>query len=158
MKKTMLIMLALLCFTGCGSLAKAEEQEIVSFSYQNIRMTPHGEAAPVIAALGEPKTYTEEASCAFDGLDKTYYYGPFYFTTYPLDGKDYIHTLWFADDTVATEEGIRIGSTQELVEEAYGKAAFNGTNAYILVKGNSKLTVVITEGTVSNIRYDGMLD
>ena len=89
-------------------------------------------------------------------MDKTYYYGSFYLSTYPLDGKDCIYNLWFADDTVATEEGIRIGSTQSQVEEAYGRDCFNGTNCFVLTRGQSRLVILMEEGKVSSIRYEGI--
>ena len=157
MKKVVIILLALLCLTGCAAPEVPTGEENFTFIYQGVAISPHGDAAPVIEALGEPKSYTEESSCAFEGLDKTYYYGPFYLATYPMDGKDYVYTLWFADDTVATEEGIRIGSNQADVESVYGADSFNGTNAYVLIKGNSKLMILITEGEVSAIRYEGMI-
>lgn len=158
MKKVVIILLALLCLTGCASPEAPAEKENFTFIYQGVAISPHGDAAPVVEALGEPKRYTEEASCAFEGLDKTYYYGSFYLATYPMDGKDYVYTLWFADDTVATDDGIRIGSTQAQVELAYGKNAFNGTNAFEMTKGRSKLTILITDGMVSGVRYEGIID
>ena len=158
MKKVVIILLALLCLTGCASPEAPAEEEKFTFIYQGVAISPHGDAAPVIEALGEPKSYTEEASCAFEGLDKTYYYGSIYISTYPMDGKDYVYTLWFADDTVATAEGIHIGSTQAEVESAYGKESFNGTNAFEMTKGNSRLTVLITDGMVSGVQYEGIID
>jgi hypothetical protein len=157
MNRICAFLLAVLCLTGCAAPNAAPEQEVLCFTYQNVKITPHAEAAPIISSLGEPKTYTEEASCAFEGMDKTYYYGSFYLATYPMEGKDYVYMLWFADDTVATEEGIRIGSNQADVESVYGADSFNGTNAYVLIKGNSKLMILITEGEVSAIRYEGMI-
>lgn len=158
MKRILLLLLILLCLTGCGAPEGPETQENFTFTYSGVEITLHGDAAPVLAALGEPKSYTEEASCAFEGLDKTYYYGPFYLTTYPMEDKDRVYTLWFADDTVSTAEGICIGSTQTQVEEVYGADAFNGANAFELTKGNSKLTILITDGLVSGVRYEGISD
>ena len=158
MKKVVIILLALLCLTGCAAPEVPTGEENFTFIYQGVAISPHGDAAPVIEALGEPKSYTEESSCAFEGLDKTYYYGSFYLSTYPMDGKDFVYMLWFADDTVTTAEGIRIGSTQAQVETAYGKDAFNGTNAFEMTKGSSKLTILITDGMVSGVRYEGIID
>lgn len=158
MKRMIILLLAMLCLTGCAAPDAPIEQEMLTFVYNGVEITPHANAAPVIEALGEPKSYTEEASCAFEGLDKTYYYGSMYISTYPMDGQDYVYTLWFADDTVTTAEGIRIGSPQSQVEEAYGADTFNGTNAFELTKGNSKLTILITDGLVSGVRYEGILD
>lgn len=158
MKRMMILLLAMLCLAGCAAPEAPAGEENLTFVYHGVAISPHGDAAPVIEALGEPKSYTEEASCAFEGLDKTYYYGSIYISTYPLDGKDYIYTLWFADDTVTTAEGIRIGSARSEVEKAYGDDYFNGTNTCELTKGNSKLTILVTDGLVSAVRYEGIPD
>ena len=157
MKRNSLFLLAaimLLSLVGCGSTDIDPQEENFSFTYNGTKITLGAEAAPIIDALGEPRSYTEEPSCAFDGMDKTYYYGSFYISTYPLDGKDYIYNLWFADDGVATDEGIRIGSSQSQVEDAYGKECINGTNSFMLTKGQSRLVILIEDGKVSSIRYE----
>ena len=74
-----------------------------------------------------------------------------------MDGKDHIYYLWFADDGVSTDEGIRIGSTQSQVEDAYGKECFNGTTSFVLTKGQSRLVILIEEKTVSSVRYEVIL-
>lgn len=131
-------------------------QEGFAFTVGGTEISMKANAAPILAALGEPKSYTEEASCAFTGLDKTYYFGSFYLTTYPQEDQDHIFSAWFADDTVTTAEGIYIGSTQAAVEAAYGKDGYNGVNAYILNKGETKLTIILTDGVVSSIVYDAV--
>ena len=132
--------------------------EVYKFTYNGVEIAMHADAKPVIDALGEPKSYTEEASCAFEGLDKTYYYGNIYIDTYPDGDTDRIKDVWFATDGVTTPEGIYIGSAQDQVEAAYGAAAFNGKNAYELKKGASKFTVILTDGVVSSIQYDATFD
>lgn len=158
MKRIITILLALLTLAGCAAPEAPAGQDTLAFIYNGVEIAPHADAAPVIEALGEPKSYTEETSCAFEGLDKTYYYGSFYLATYPMDGKDSIYTIWFADDTVTTAEGIRIESPQSQVEEAYGADSFNGTNSYVITQGQSRLVILIAEGAVSGIRYEGILD
>lgn len=157
MKRISVFLLAtimLLSLVGCGSTDIDPQEENFSFTYNGTKITLGAEAAPIIDALGEPRSYTEEPSCAFEGMDKTYYYGSFYISTYSLDGKDHIYNLWFADDGVATDEGIRIGSTQSQVEDTYGKDCFNGTTSFVLTKGQCKLMILIEDDTVSNIRYE----
>ena len=158
MKPMTIILLILLCLTGCGAPEAPEIQENFTFTYDGVDITLHADAAPVLDALGEPKSYTEEASCAFEGLDKTYYYGPFYLTTYPIADKDCIYTLWFADDTVATAEGIRIGSTRAQVEQAYGQEALNEAGNCVRIQGRSRLVILLTDGVVSSVRYEGLLE
>ena len=128
------------------------------FSYNGTQIAMHAEATDIIAALGEPKTYTEEASCAFTGLDKTYFYGSFYVQTYPVGDKDYIFSVWFADDSVSTQEGVYVGMAQADVEAKYGTDGFNGSNAYIMNKGTSTLTVILKDGVVSSIPYVDQVD
>ena len=133
---------------------QAVVEDSFTFTYKGVDIRMHAPAAPIIAALGEPKTYTEQASCAFQGLDKTYYYGSFYMDTYPVGDQDYVYGWWFVDDTVTTEEGIYIGAAQAEVEKAYGADAYNGSNAYIITDEVGTLTVILEEGKVSSIQYN----
>lgn len=161
MKKISIFLVAavmLFSFVGCGADSPDSQEENFPFTYNGTIITLGAEAAPSIDALGEPKSYTEEPSCAFDGLDKTYYYGSFYLSTYPLDGTDYVYSIWFVDDSVATEDGIRIGNTQSEAEAVYGVDCFNGGNTYTQTKGNSKLTIILTDGSVSSIQYEVIIE
>ncbi len=156
MKRISLFLLAavmVFSLAGCGATEPNQQEENFSFTYNGTKITLDAEAAPIIDALGEPRSYTEEPSCAFDGMDKTYYYGSFYLSTYPLNGKGYVYSIWFADDSVSTNDGIRIGLSQEQVEAICGADCFDGTNAYIQVRGSFKLTVLMDEGAVSSIQY-----
>ena len=175
MKKLICMVLAVamaVCLVACGSSNNAggnnestpannagavQTDPGYTFKHNGTEIIMNADAAPIVAALGEPKRYTEEASCAFSGLDKTYDYGSFYLQTYPQGDKDYVYSVWFADDGVNTSEGAYIGMTQADVEKIYGADSFNGSNAYILTKGVCKLTVIITDGVVSSIQYDAML-
>ena len=160
MKRISLILLAavmLLSLVGCGSTDIDPQEENFTFTYNGTKITLGAEAAPIIDALGEPRSYTEEPSCAFEGMDKTYYYGSFYFSTYPLNGKDFVYSFWFADDSVATEDGIRIGSTQAQMETIFGANCFNGTNSYMQSKGESKVVYLLEDGLIKSIQYELIL-
>ncbi len=165
MKRIISLLLALLLlFTlaGCGEKEEGGSSEPKDLGYtftaKETKIAMNQEASAILSALGDPVSYTEEASCAFEGLDKTYYYGGFYLTTYPENDKDYVYTLWFADDTVSTEEGIYIGSTKEEVEKAYGAEGFNGENSYTYKKGDSKLVIILTDGAVSSVQYEAIVE
>lgn len=123
------------------------------FTYRNTEIRLYAPAEPIVAALGEPMSYTEETSCAFEGLDKTYYYGSFYLNTYPQDGKDYVYGFWFMDDGIQTNEGIYIGASKAQVESAYGADTFNGANAYVVKRDGGVLTVILENDVVSSIQY-----
>ena len=128
------------------------------FVYKGTEIVMHADAAPILAALGEPKSYTEETSCAFEGKDKTYYFGSFYLQTYPVGEKDYVYSVWFADDSITTRAGLYVGMDQKSVEAVVGTGGFNGSNAFLLAKGASRLTVILTDGRVSSIQYDAVMD
>lgn len=138
--------------------APVDAADAFVFNYNGIAIPMNVNAADILAQLGEAKSYTEEASCAFTGLDKTYYFGSFYLQTYPMGEEDFVYGLWLVDDSVTTDEGIYIGASQAEVEDAYGAEAFNGSNAYILTRGESKLTVILTDGVVSSIQYDAVVE
>lgn len=157
----LLAMLLLLSMAACDSGENnptSQPKETFTFTYNGTKISLNADAAPIVAALGTPKSYTEEPSCAFDGIDKTYYYGSFYMSTYPMNGKDYVFSIWFADDSVATQEGIRIGSAKTAVEAAYGADTFNGSNAYVVNKGETKLTVILKDDAVSSVQYEVIVD
>lgn len=169
MKKLLSVLLVIgmltLCLAGCDEQpakdpdnGTPDASNCYSFTYNNVTMAIHGEAAQAVAALGEPKSYTEETSCAFEGLDKTYYYGGFYLETYPQGETDHVSSIWFADDSVSTAEGVCIGDDQAKVEAAYGADAYNGTNAYELTKDASKLTILLKDGAVSSIQYTAIFE
>ena len=128
------------------------------YSVQGVEIMMHAPAASILEALGEPVSYTEEASCAFSGLDKTYYYGGFYLQTYPMGDEDFVFSLWLVDDSSTTPEGIYIGASQAEVEAAYGTEGFNGSNAYILKGTTSTLTIILDGGVVTSIQYDAVVE
>lgn len=152
---TAILLVMLVSLTGC--IAK-EEETVCAFTYNGIRMVPGEEAEPVLTALGEPKSYTEEPSCAFEGLDKTYGYDGFYLATFPEEKKEYIRSIWFADSTVSTEEGISLGSGEEQVKKAYCRDNADAMHTYTLIRGSTKLTIALEEGVVRSVRYDAVLE
>ena len=175
MKKILALALALtmvLTLAACGGDKPAETTapkapSIVSpvtpdpaafgYNVRGVDIEMHAEAAPILEALGEPVSYTEEASCAFTGLDKTYYFGGFYLQTYPLNDVDYVYSVWLVDDSSTTPEGVYIGASQAEVEAAYGAEGFNGSNAYIYTSSTATLTILIENGVVTSIQYDAVV-
>ena len=135
-----------------------QQEEDFVFVYNGVEIKLYAPAEPIVEALGEPKKYTESPSCAFNGLDKTYFYGSFYMDTYPEDGKDFVYGWWFADDSVTTQEGLYIGASQAEVEAAYGADSFNGENAYIITRNGGTLTVIVEDGVVTSIQYTIILE
>lgn len=168
MKKILAIILSLvfvLSFAACGSEGSGDNngdtnkpstsEPGYTFTVKDVKVEMGVLADDTLAALGEPKTYTESASCAFEGLDKTYGYGGYYITTYPNGDKDYIYSAWFEDDSVATAEGIYIGSSKADVETAYGD--FDSDSA-TFKKGNTELVIILEDDAVVEIQYQAIVE
>ena len=146
---------------GCGKADNTLTDNILSEGYSfeadGVSMMVDGPSDEIIKSLGEPLSYYEVASCAFEGLDKMYSYGSFELVTYTDEEVDYISEISLKDDSVTTVEGIYIGSDRASVIEAYGEDYTLDADSYIYVKGNSKLTFVITDDEVKAIRYNTMI-
>ena len=174
MKKLLFAMIAVLTIgcmvlAGCGGSkdsgqgaasggGEAPSSDGFKFTYNGTTISMDEDMAIVCEALGEPKSYNETTSCAFDGLYKTYYYGSFYVGTYPNGEKDYVNMVWFADDTVATEEGIAKGDSADKLKEVYGEGEETGASGIKYTKGNSTLTFILSGDTVSEITYERIAD
>lgn len=109
-------------------------------------------AAPIVEALGEPVSYYEAASCAFEGLDKTYTYKGFELDTYPTGDDDYVSAVIFKDDSIKTPEGIGIGDTAQKVEEVYGSAA-QEKGMLVYAKDGMKLCFIVKDDEVVSVEY-----
>ncbi|MBQ6358402.1 MAG: hypothetical protein IJI97_05530, partial [Clostridia bacterium] len=87
--------------------APAEVPELY-FESKGVRMEPMMEAAPILAALGDPVGSFEADSCAYLGKDKFYYYPGFELTVNEVEGVERITVITVADDTIVTPQGLRI--------------------------------------------------
>ena len=149
----MIAILTMMFMTGCSSLETQEtepEKELV-FLYNGTEIAMGAEAAPILEALGEPKSCTEVPSCLFEGMDKTYYYGSFYLTTRPDPDGERISKLWFADDSVETPEGIAIGDEASEVEQAYEVETCG--EIYFYARGDTRLNIITEKGVVTSVQY-----
>lgn len=174
MKKlaAVLMMAGMLLVTGCGNNEKVidgnvQNQGSGSIQEQNAGTKAKGYtfvsgsttveidalAAPIVEKLGEPVSYYEAASCAFEGLDKMYTYQGFELDTYPTGDKDYVSAVIFKDDSVKTPEGVGIGDTAKKVEEVYGSATKGTTGALEYAKDGMKLCFIVKDDEVVSIEY-----
>ena len=148
-----LSLLILLCLTcACGGGGEEAEYVFVSGSVTLQAGAPVGTA---IENLGEPKDYRESGSCGgIPGLDRVYAYDGFtVYTTPGMDG-DVIAKIELTDDSVATPEGLKIGSDKQAVTEALGVGEAVGTTLVYTGK-DTKLTFVLRDDVVTNIQYTG---
>ena len=146
----LLLCLALLC-AGCG---KETNREDFRFTYREAEIGINVEAGPVLYRLGEPVQCTQSPSCAFEGMDTTYYHGGIYLTTATVEGTERIIRAWFADDTVCTGEGLKIGDSRDRAQELYGPEGFREDGIWEAVRGNTRLVITFAEDTVDGIIYE----
>ncbi len=140
---------------GCAR-AEAKTEDTCVFTYEGTQIVPGTPAAPVLEALGQPASCGESPSSTGTGMDKTYGYGSFYITTSPENGQEKICRIWFADDTVETADGIRIGHDLEQVQKTYPDALGGEgeeRKVFSLSDGDTKLSIILEEDVVVNILY-----
>lgn len=136
----------------------SETKEGFTFAYQEVTIPMNVDAAPIVEKLGEPVDYFEAASCAFQGLDKIFYYSGFELGTYPNGDKDYVSYVNLLDDSVTTDKGIFLGSSLDEVVAAYGNGYKVDGTSYVYFLGDSKLTFIIEGQTVSQITYYAVVE
>ena len=154
MKKLSLIMAALLLVTLCFAACDAGKGGEYSFAYngKSIRIGDDGNAAA--AALGAYSDYIEEDSCGGEGPDKTFVYPGFRYDTVMQNGVDVIVKIVLTDDSVATPQGIRIGSAKSAVVSAYGDGyTETADGGLVYTDGNAKLMFGFADGVVTAIHY-----
>lgn len=150
-------LMLILSLTACGGDPKPTEQAAGPYAFpvaaaDGYVVELNSDMAQVLEKLGEPVSYFEAASCAFDGLDKTYTYAGFTITTRPDGDKDYVNDILLTDDTVTTAEGVRIGSSLSDVTAAYGKKEPDGT-ALIYDREGVTLLFILDGDKVMSIEY-----
>ena len=142
---------------GKGNTAATEnknnEPKGYVFEYNGIKIGMDMEAAAIIDALGEPASYFEAASCAFEGLDKTYGYGSFELDTYELNGKDYIAGIFFVDDLIETPEGVCLFETKADMTAAYGEEYIEEFGMLVYEKDGTKIKFILEGDEITSIEY-----
>lgn len=99
---------------------------------------------------GQELQYSEVASCAFDGLDKTYTYENYEITT---GEKDKIISIYFIDEGVSTTEGVKITDSYDKMVQVYGNNLKNEGNKYIYTKGNTSIEFMVDNEVITGIEY-----
>ena len=122
-------------------------------SYQGVDIAVDEDMSSVSESLGEPVSYFEATSCAFEGLDKIYTYSGFEIDTYPEGEIDKISAITFIDDSIMTPEGIGIGDSQDKVKEIQGADFAESENLYIYEKNNMKLKFIFENESVVSVVY-----
>ncbi len=154
-------MAALLCFTApqtaMGAAAKAnnakQAERGYEFVYGETRIVLAEDALAVLKALGKADSVFEQDSCAYQGKDRVYSYADFELSTCPSGKKEQIASVYFLNDKVQTEEGIRIGSAYDEMVKAYGRNYTEENEVYRYVKQGTELSFYMKDGKVDAVEY-----
>ncbi len=99
---------------------------------------------------GQELQYSEVASCAFDGLDKTYTYENYEIKT---GSQDKITSIYFIDEGISTTEGVKITDTYDKMVQVYSNNFKNEDNKYIYEKGNTSIEFMVENDVITGIEY-----
>lgn len=132
----------------------ADELKGYVFTADGVDMAMDMEMEDVLAKLGEPVSYFEAASCAFQGLDKVYTYNHYEIDTYPDGDDDRISSIILKDDLIATPEGLSIGMTKADMENAYGTGYETNGNMCVYTKDGMHLSILVENDAVTSIQYN----
>lgn len=132
-------------------IGNSDENYVYEFQGVDVALGKNFDTA--LASLGEPKEYFEAASCAFDGLDKIYYYNGVEIRTYPQGDQDFVAAVLLKDDTVTTNEGVYIGMEMTDVWNKLGDNFIRDGKQYIYTAGESNLIILEAEGVALSITY-----
>ena len=138
--------------TAANAQAETEAGGYV-FIHNGVKVPMDAEASAIVEALGEPASYFEAASCAFEGLDKMYTYGGFELDTYPTGDKDFVSAVILRDDSVATPEGVMIGDSAGKLQEVYGEPASVSGDLVTYEAGGMQLRFILEQDAVRSIEY-----
>lgn len=154
MKKIGLILAAVLMLSMCFAACEQNTGGEYSFAYNGQGVHIGDDGNTVAAALGTPVDYIEEDSCGGEGPDKTFVYPGFRYDTVMTGGVDRIVKIVLTDDSVATPEGIKIGSAKSAVIAAYGDSyTETADGSLVYTDGVTKLMFGIRDGVVTAIHY-----
>ena len=132
-----------------------EEDMDLAFTFQKTTIHMDDEAETIFKTLKKSDECFEQESCSYQGVDRTYTYDGFELGTYALTGQsEKIKRVVILDDSVATPEGLTIGSDFEDMVSAYGSGYEKEDGCYCYTAGNTQLKIETEHGAVIEIVYE----
>lgn len=124
--------------------------------YNGVVLSPDGDMAPVLEALGEPDDYSEVISCMFEsGMDKTYTYPDLTIYTYPTATEERILLIDVTSPNVQTSRGVKVGDSLDGALLAYTDILTPESDTrYTATIGDKFFSIMGEGGLVTNISYE----
>ena len=123
------------------------------FESGGVKIHTYDLAQDVLTALGNPKGTFEAPSCAYQGVDKFYYYNGFQLTVNDVDNAAHVTVIMVVDDTVSIPQGVKIGSKQDEMLSLMGSDYTEASGVYQFVSGTTILQIRVKDGAVADIQY-----
>ncbi len=158
-RKILIVLLVLVMTAALFACADAtadggdNDGKALNFKYNDVIMAPGDNFEEISVKLGEPTSYYEAASCAFDGKDKIYTYGSLQISVSPMDGVDIIYMITLLDDSLSTPEGIYVGVEKSAVLSAYGEGGVDKGSSLVYNSGKTDLVFLIRDDCVTSVQY-----
>lgn len=153
----LILLAAALMSAGCGTGTPEksrgyDEKSDLCLTIDGVKYDIRTDSAPLLAALGENYEFSEQISCIYEGMDKSFTYDGLKISTVPVDGKDIIEMFTITSDKYKTERGITIGASLEDIVAAYGDRYFD--DGYITYTASNNMTK-ISEPRIQFYMVDG---
>jgi len=110
-------------------------------------------ALPIIDRLGEYQNSFCAQSCAFDGIDWSWFYSGFEVHAFPVDGVDFILSVILKDDVNGTNESVFLGMTYDDMVAAYGNGYEQSLDQFLYRLGCTSLAFIIIDDSIELITY-----
>lgn len=135
----------------------ATEQKEYKFTYNKVQYTVGMDAKTAFDNLGTAKSSRDVNNCANGYINKAYTYGDTKdFEVYieqDKAGKEIVVTITLMTDKVATEEGLKVGDSEETILSVY-KDAKKSLGCYKVNEETMQLYIKVQNGKVSFISYN----
>lgn len=128
----------------------ADEHEY-SYTYEGVELIPGNPFDPSV--LPEADSVFEVPSCAIEGTDNLYNYGTFELTAFNDGTGEVIYSIFFIDPNITTDEGLALGDDVSKVIELYGEGYTQEGTAYVYTSGNTILSILVQNDTVTSIEF-----
>ena len=127
------------------------------FVYAGVPIGLNDNMADVLDQIGEPIAMFESPSCAFDGVDRIFYFDGFIIDTYPRGDNDYVLAIVITDSSLLTPEGIGLGMSFDNMVAAYGNDYENMLDLFSYIRDGVRLSFLFEDDKIVDITYYFML-
>lgn len=138
-----------------GSFAAlAAKKSAYTFQSGSAKITCGQSAKAALNVLGKAEKVVVQESAQGNGKEKIYSFKGFELCTLSEgNGAQKVQSVCILDKNISTPEGIRLGSTREAVDKAYGRSCEEHEGVLYYTLGDTELKIYLTNDVVDGIEY-----